>query len=246
MPDIEIIHRKVPVPDFVIIYRRVYASTDMKEEKTIGQFFKVMREKKSLSIKDVADRLHVHQRHVLAFEEERLSVFSAHVYARGFFEKYATLLQLQKNELAPYFEELWLTQHPLEVKIHSQKESFLKIITTRLVSVIPKNMAGLGVLILVGIVGLYLWYFALSPLHGVSVNWYEPTDRLLTHEYIIIARGIADTRLELTLNKQPVYIGKDGTFESRVFLQKGINELVLEAKNGLGKIQTIERKIVVQ
>lgn len=215
---------------------------DNIEEKTLGKYFKILREKRGLSLHDVAERLHVHLRIVRLFEEENLQDFSAHVYARGFFEKYAKLLELNVADLLPYFEELWQLQKgsPEASLKPSVQNSPLKIFIT------PRRAVVALAMLFAGVLGLYLLRFAISPLYSPDIQWDEPIDKLITYEPEIIIRGISDPRLELTLNKQPVYIKEDKTFEKKLFLYPGINVLHLEAKNGLGKAVSLKRRVVFE
>lgn len=209
-------------------------------EETLGSYFKKIREQKSLSIKDVALRLHVHQRSIHAFEENKLNEFLAHVYARGFFENYGKLLELPVKDFLPHFEELWNEsgnqEMPIQKPVEYSRSSF---VTPRRVLVLLAIIAMLGI-------GSYILWHAFSTTRSPSLTLSEPSEDIITHEYRFTVQGSADPRFELTLNQLPVYIDKDGDFEKTIMLQKGLNVIGLQAKNSLGKTTTIERHIIVE
>ena len=209
-------------------------------EETLGSYFKKIREQKSLSIKDVAVRLHVHQRSIRAFEENRLDEFLAHVYARGFFENYGKLLELPVKDFLPHFEELWNEfggqEEPMKKPAEYSRSSF---VTPRRALVLLAVIAMLGI-------GSYILWHAFSTTRSPSLTLSAPSEDIITHEYRFTMQGSADPRFELTLNQLPVYIDKDGRFEKTIILQKGLNAVILQAKNSLGKATTIERHIIVE
>lgn len=209
-------------------------------EETLGSYFKKVREQKSLSVKDVAERLHVHQRSIRAFEENKLNEFLAHVYARGFFENYGKLLELPIKDFLPYFEELWNASWNREESVQKTPTySRSSFITPQRVLVLLAIIAMLGI-------GAYILWHAFSTARAPSLTLREPSENMITQEYRFTVRGSADPRFELTLNQLPVYIDKDGSFEKTILLQKGLNVISIQAKNSLGKTTTIERHIIVE
>ena len=209
-------------------------------EETLGGYFKKMREQKSLSIKDVAGRLHVHQRSIHAFEENKLDEFLAHVYARGFFENYGKLLELPVKDFLPHFEELWDASRNREESVQKtpaySRSSFIT----------PRRALALLAIVAMIAVGTYILLHAFSTARAPSLTLREPAEDIVTHEYRFTVRGSADPRFELTLNQLPVYIDKDGSFEKTILLQKGLNVISLQAKNSLQKTTTIKRHIIVE
>lgn len=104
------------------------------------------------------------------------------------------------------------------------------------------GVAGISIFLL----GAYAITMGVFSKTSVFFTVDEPSNDMVTHEYLITVRGKADPRVELTLNQQPVYIDKDGTYSREILLQGGINLLQFEGKNGLGKTLTVERKVVVE
>jgi cytoskeletal protein RodZ len=214
----------------------------MEKEKSLGAILQEIRQGKHLSIKEVANRMNIRSSQLEAIENENFQAFSAHVYARGVCERYAHFFELDREEVLRLLEEAWrLKQAPLEEK----KTPFP---TSASIASLITPQKTLFALLIVGAVGIvsYLGFYIFTTTRSPTLSFDEPPGDMVAYEYIMPIKGTADPRLELTLNKQQVYIDKDGKFSKNILLHPGINILRLEAKNGFGKISAIERRVVVE
>lgn len=211
-------------------------------ERTLGRILRDIRESKSLGLRTIALRLKIDQRQLEALENDNVRAFPAHVYARGVFEKYADFLGLDRNEALRLFERMWQNE-----KVFASPSPALKPKTGFFTKaggfILKKFFIGgvIGVFFLA--CGLGAWMI-IAEMPGFTFD--EPADRTITSERHIIVRGSADPRIELTLNKQLIYIGENGLFRRAVLLQEGVNELVLEGTTSLGKTSKIIKYVVVQ
>ncbi len=76
----------------------------------LGAYLRSRREEKEISTKDVAGRLHIRERYIVAIEEGNMEEFPALVYARGFIRNYLTFLKESElweeyNRAFPHKEE---------------------------------------------------------------------------------------------------------------------------------------------
>ncbi len=209
--------------------------------RPLGEFMKERRTLQHLTLREAAHRLKISERQLQAIEEEDFSAFSAHVYARGIFSKYAEFLRIPLADTLPYFERIWSSQQS-QPEAHPVRP-IAKMPVLTLTPAIRRAIAfSAGAIGLVAILwGGYAFYSSRAPAFSLT----EPADNILVHDYMIAIKGVSDPRLELTLNKVPVYIGKDGVFEKTILLQRGVNILELEGKNGFGNVTREIRHIVV-
>src|SRR5471032_1479514 len=69
----------------------------------LGEEFRSAREARSLSLSDVAERLHIRSVYLAAIEDEEWSVIGAPVYVRGFMRTYARFLGLDPEAAVARF-----------------------------------------------------------------------------------------------------------------------------------------------
>lgn len=209
----------------------------------MGEVFRHEREKRKMTIEDIAKKLSVSHEHITALEEGRFSFFSAYVYAKGLTRKYAVILGFDEEPCVKEFDRAWNAHAPL-TKHHPvsqllKKKSMKEYITPR-IALVSAGLLCATALIL---------YFANSTFvttRTPSFTFDEPREDILTSSSVLTVHGTADSHIELTLNKQPVYIDTDGKFSQTIVLQHGINTLTLEGKNSFGRTAVIERRIVVE
>ncbi len=215
----------------------------MAKKMTIGEIFKHERETRGIAIETVAKELRVSRAHIIALEEGRYSFFSARVYARGIVKNYAAFLEFDEAECIREFESSWSDTMPENDRTSpialAYKRNPTEFITR-------KNTLGA---VAAALILLALFYFANNTFITAGVPHFtfdEPDDYTLLLNPVIIVRGSADERIELTLNEQPIYIESDGTFSRTIVLQKGINTLRLEGRNSFGRTTIIEKRVVVE
>lgn len=213
-----------------------------EQQRSLGELLRDIRESKRLSREAVSLRLKIDRRQLEALERNEYGTFPAHVYARGVFERYANFLHLDQTEALRLFEEAWLKQHPATRFPLPASETLWTAAWRRLISRMRVNGAALSALTIVLFAASGYLFFYQTP----SFSFEAPADRSIMRDYRVSVEGRADSRLELTLNKKPVYIGESGVFQHTILLQKGINELVLEGKTKFGRISTLTRYVVVK
>ena len=74
--------------------------------QSLGQLFVQAREYHKLSIEDVAKKLCLTEDKIKAIETDRLQVFDAPIYARGYVETYAKLVGIPKELWQPMISKL--------------------------------------------------------------------------------------------------------------------------------------------
>jgi cytoskeletal protein RodZ len=83
----------------VLSRKQLASSIPQKEMATVGEQLRQAREKRNLSIADVADQTKIRKDHLEALEAGDYSVFAAPVYIRGFIRSYSNLLKLDTQQL---------------------------------------------------------------------------------------------------------------------------------------------------
>lgn len=103
------------------------------------------------------------------------------------------------------------------------------------------TMAGI---LFLAIAGFFIYQFKF--LRPPRIELLTPTQDIATQSRVFDIRGFTDPDSDLTLNGRPLYIRETGEFSERIYLFRGVNRIVLEAKNRYGKMTELIRHIVVR
>lgn len=104
-------------------------------------------------------------------------------------------------------------------------------------------IAGFGIFVAL-IAGFFISEFRF--LKPPELDLVAPTRDIATDGTVFDVKGRTDPDADLTLNGRPLYSGATGEFTERVYLVKGVNELVFVARNRYGKTTSVTRYIVAQ
>lgn len=98
----------------------------MEEKETLGRLLRREREKKNLSLKDLATNTRVKERFLKAIEEDRYELLPSPIYVKGFLSAMAKALHLDPKEiLMRYDHERSSKGEPVvPMKPRSEKSSF--------------------------------------------------------------------------------------------------------------------------
>jgi len=73
----------------------------------------------------------------------------------------------------------------------------------------------------------------------------QPASDLITNEEFTEVSGRTESNVYLTINGKEVYVDKEGHFQDKINLESGLNILKIEARDRLGKINTVIRRVMV-
>lgn len=213
-------------------------SRQTKPAQELGQRLREERERRRLSVAQVAHVLNVPKRQLAAIEEGDFSVFSAEIYARGVCLKYVTYLGVggDKAERAVW-RALSAGRQLVPLKIHTAFSRFERLWNARLVLWVA--IGGIGL-----VIGGYIAW-------QVQTFWQLPHVQLandlptVTTEQVVRVSGKADPRVRVTINEETVTLQSDASFEMGLQLHPGINIVRVEAENAAGRKATIEKHILL-
>lgn len=136
-------------------------STDSVEsESTPGQYLRVERERRGLSQKEVADKLHITMHYVNALENDAYEKLPGTIFAKGYMKRYAEILQLEESVVMSRFENFQQAQQEHEKEVTR--------ITRRKHQARNLNFALISVVLFAGIfAGLWFWNSSSSPIETV-------------------------------------------------------------------------------
>ncbi len=159
----------------------------------------------------------------------------ADVYIVAYLKKYAEILNLNIEETIKQFK----AEKGVIVDLPKKSKSGRGAVIT------PKRLALVGGIIVIALIFGYFWHqlsYLLSP-PGIKIT--QPVSDLITNESFIEVFGQTESDVYLTINGKEVYVDNSGYFQSVVGLESGLNILKIEAKDRLGKTNTVIRRVMV-
>lgn len=194
------------------------------------------RRRRGLSRAMAARALRVPEAQIQALEEGNLSFFSAEVYARGLFMKYARMLDLPQAYRQEFLRILTGAREVVPLHIHSPLP-WVQGITARWVLVLLFCVAGFFVS---GFLGWQVYGYWRLPDLVVT----EPVSDIVDGS-VVVVRGMAETGNVVRLNEQLIVLAEDGTFAVPLYLEPGVSVLRVESENAAGRVRVVERSLLV-
>lgn len=217
---------------------------EIKIYDTLGKILKKRREELGLSVEEVAHKIQAPLNYIQALEEDRYEIFTARVYAQGFFKKLMKVIGLEnQDKYLQIFDAVWneYALPPKRIKTsfitsYAKKQYF----TPRRLGVATVSFFLIGFLTFLG---YRLTHFVGAP----QIIFEEPQkeDIVLTESTIHI-KGKTEKESQLTVNGREITIDELGNFEDRIDLIKGLNILEFLVYNKFGKQTMVTKYIVVQ
>ncbi len=220
-------------------------SEDKKNPPVDGQalsgFLKEKRQSKNLSLEKLSDITKIQIFSLEALENGQFEKLPPSVYRMGIFKRLAKFLDIDEKEITEMYDnEMQVVEASADYNniVKPKKENFRFVLTPR------KLMVTFSAVLLVSLFA-YLWYqfdFLVGP-PNLAINLKED---LITKEEIITLKGKTDSRVDLTINGENIYVSPDGDFSKNVLLASGINIIEVKVINNFGKTTKIIRQIFKQ
>jgi len=200
---------------------------------TLGEKLKKIREKSGVSLSELATNTKVKREYLEKIEAGDYEQLPFDVYVKGFLRSYAKFLSLNPEKVIAQFEkEVGVRENVKKYQNKSKNGFDLKIpnltITPKIVSIVSSIL-----IILTGVVYFYLEVDDFSKKPDLTID--SPvTNRTIDGSSVDVI-GSTDFENKVTINGEPIYIDSEGKFRESVGLQKGANEIIVEAFNKFGK-----------
>lgn len=212
----------------------------IKPSKTLGDILRNRRRRRGLSLEQAEGATHIRIRFLEAIEKDSWDELPSDIYSRGYVERYAEYLALDKKELLERFDRERHLYRFSNREIILQKTD--KPLTTMWL-VTPKIFAiTLGLLIILFLttyIGFQVKSFAAAP--KLQIISPKSTTKLVIKDDKFPLVGKTSTDAKIEINGQLVNVKNDGTFQQTVGLTKGKNTFVVAAigRNDKSKVELV-------
>jgi cytoskeletal protein RodZ len=207
-------------------------------DRRAGQKLKEVRIRRHMSIDQVATRLRIPPKYLVALEQGDISAFSAEVYAKGAYIKYASYLNVDtKDSWHAFLRTLASVRETKPLNLHVPSTWLQRALTPTGIFI---STAAFMVLLVASYIGLQINTFVRVP----KLELLEPKT-LVQNEKEVIVRGKAEDEAEISVNKEKVLLDDTNSFVYRLPLRTGINVLQVEAVGVSGRTNLIQKHLLV-
>lgn len=207
----------------------------------VGQRLEEERVRQGLSVAEVAKATKIRPQFLTSIEKGEYKLLPSSAYVHGFIRNYAEFLGMPvKNTLALFRREFDEREY-----LGVLPESFTK----KHASSFPGFRLGPTALLLGAIVLFvigYVFFQYRSAFLSPQLSIGTPKENATVAAQVISVVGKTEQNISVTVNDDPVYVEKDGSFMKDVTVFSGPNAITVKAINSFGKKSIVIRHITVR
>lgn len=218
-------------------------SKTIKDAESLGERLKKRREALNITAQEVAVRIQIPIKYIIALEEDQYDVFSAKVYALGYVKKILDILTFEdKENFLNEFKNEW------DINTFHNKKRPIPIPENRgnkpLITSVRLGLGIGGILFLLSIafLGVRITKFVGTP----SLRVDKPEDQATFFQPVVTVTGKTEKESHLTVNGRELTIDELGNFSQEIELGAGLNALEFIAQNRFGKTAKVIRYVLVR
>ncbi|MDP3771910.1 MAG: helix-turn-helix domain-containing protein [bacterium] len=218
---------------------------DMASE-SLGALLRTIRERRGMSIDELAREVHIAVAYVRALEEEDYRVFPAKVYAEGFLKRVAHVLIPEATEQClAVLREHWDQEMGTGMSAVATTRS-LRASHRAPFAVTPHRIVfGITGIFFVGVM-VFLGVRVVSFLSPPRIFLESPREAETVSVPLIRVKGRVNQEGRLTVNNREVRMDESGNFNEEIEVGAGTNTLAFVAENKFGRRAEVVRHVVVK
>jgi len=184
---------------------------------------------KEWELEDISKKIKIPVKYLRALEDEQINCFPQEPYCSLIIKDYADYLGLQGQDVLALFR-----------RDFEQKRKSKNVVNTGF-TFTPKFTFTVSIFIIIILFSLYLIseYFKFHQPPKLKVNW--PLEATVSSSVIEIS-GITDPESTIRINDL-IIVDSTGSFQKKITLNSGDNNIIVESTSPNGKITTEERNI---
>lgn len=210
--------------------------------ESVGSLLRGARLERGLSTAAVAERLHLSEGHLIAFESDEHWRLPDDAYTRVYLRAYAEYLGFSGPTLVrQYYKERGRhVPERLSANARPAREisSWMLLVTPRLMQAVFVGAIALAV---TGYFGYELKRMVAPPAIVLS----SPTDGFVTHDRSITVEGRTEREVIVSVNGKSVSPDSRGQFRDTLELQEGTNVITVRSSKKHSREVTVTRRVLV-
>ena len=208
---------------------------------TLGEKLQQLRNSQRISVEDLSRSINVKIVYIDALENGQYDKLPTKVYAKGFVRSYARFFGVSGDVYLELFDKEYSIYQNINHKDDEEEVNKLPKIPRFVFT--PRILAIMGALLVLFIIGLYL-YFSIN--NFTSSPWLvieEPVQNSVVKKETTLVRGTTKNDSRVFINGQQIFVDRDGGFSDTVNLVPGVNVINVKSINKFDK-ESIEEIIV--
>ena len=211
----------------------------------MGDELKAWREKREMSVAEVAEKSNLQEKHIIALERNDYTEMPEVLYAKNFLKSYLEVLGLKQSKFLKTFESEWQLAHKTQApeikkrKIIRSPGLYQMVVTPRLLKIFLASLVGVAIIFYLG------WQIDLLLKPPVLELTYPPDD-LITAKAQVQVKGSTDPEAIIEINNQEVVTDSLGSFDHTLDLQRGLNIVTIKAWKRHSRSVTYHKKIILE
>ena len=203
---------------------------------TAGEVLKKKRESLGKNLDVVSLDTKIQKRFLIYIEKNEFDRFESEIFLTGFIKIYSDYLNLDTHKVLA----LYRRSNPSGIsKKEEPKKNKRKIKISNLLTpkIIITTLLATFLLSIFAYIGIQIYKFQSPPELEIS----QPLNESTVEEEKILVKGSTLNTAVLEINEKPVVVNEDGSFESEIQLNPGINTITIRAqKNSNNILETVE------
>jgi len=205
-------------------------------KQKVGEILLVARHNRYINLDEAAKDLDIPFKYLEALENNNFKDLPNQKYLKNTLKKYCLYLKLD-------FSSLWSRLKNQENFLRFNK---LEKIENRYFTSWP-NLIRKIILVLVVAAILFFLIIKVEQIFSPPIlNISYPTDGLIVTERQITLIGQSESEVELVINNKEIFVDSDGSFETVIDLQKGLNLIKIRAKKRYSRIMEKEIRLLLK
>jgi hypothetical protein len=216
-----------------------FITKKVAENTTVGECLRSKREELGISLYDLSKKLKIKLEYLENLENNFYDGLPPEVYVKGFIRSYANFAGYNSEKMVDMYRREMTVKNKIE-KVPANKLKEKKFSSPNYPIITPKLVTIFFSLLVLTVVGYYLWYqinsFSSKPYLFVS----SPTSNISVDDPEITLKGETEKEIVIEINGENVFVDQEGHFEEVIMLQPGRNQIIIEAKNRFNKTKKEE------
>jgi len=201
------------------------------KEKTLGEILIQAREKKHIDLEEASSDISIPFKYLEALEHNKFNDLPGNEYVKVFLKKYCDYLRID-------FRECWNIAK--KIKDFPQIDSVGKVEKKYFTSW-PNIIRRIAILIVIFAILTFLFLKVEQIFSPPKLNIIKPIDGSIVTDKQVVIVGKSEREVELIVNNREIFVDDDGSFETIIDLQRGLNLIKISAKKRYSR--TEEREI---
>lgn len=206
----------------------------------VGETLKEERNKKGLTLEEVAVATKIRSNFLQAIEEGHFEKLPGASYAHGFVKNYLEFLGLPVREYLARFRR----EYDSEKSRKLVPEGLLEKEHISLKHFSIRQAFWLGGVVLLALF-VYLFYQYRAAFFPPTLSVGSPKEHATISSQTVAVEGTTDPNTVVTVNALPAYVDANGKFTKELPVFPGQQTIVVKAVNSFGKITEVDRHITV-